>query len=427
MISKKNNFQSVSLKNVAYGLLIIFMSFLYLFNTIERIKKQEFGLDYLAFWSTGKIAEQYGFSRIYDPILLNAVQVDQLSMMGYSIENYQYIPVPYPSVFITPFALLSKLDFYVSYCIWIITNWAMLFVYLLFFTRQILKGKQFTISLLFPLLSIILSYPTLFNFVWGQMEVILVVVIGEFIRSGIKNKPFSAGLWLGSLILKPQLLIIVIPLFFLSGELKLIKGVLLSGLALIVASLGLSGINGIIDMLTLWLNLVPGMPSIAPTIMMNWRMLGLHSQVIIPELWSWVIIASGMVGTLIICWMMFKQKPEFGSTSWVLLMIGFFGATLMFSWHSHIHMAMVLIPFFIFGLFRMKEIIPLIDLWVFIPAFYLMVFLFIMNFVIKIEYLESILVDGHYVIALIYLFLNIRVCLKVLQLLKQDKLNNDVS
>lgn len=210
-------------RKIAYAAVIAFFLVLYIFETISMVRNHEIGMDYLGFWSAGKIADQVGYSRVYDPDLLTEVQSRELNTTGIYVEDFQFYPVVYLLIFIAPFQLLSRINLLTSHWLWVTLNWMALFIYMVFFTRQVSSSSPRR-RLILPVLALIISYPTMFNFVWGQIEVLLVICAGEIIRNSMQKKAFMAGLWVGVLIIKPQLLILVIPALLILRNLDVLKG-----------------------------------------------------------------------------------------------------------------------------------------------------------------------------------------------------------
>ena len=54
--------------------------------------------------------------------------------------------------------------------------------------------------------SMLISYPVHINLYYGQVEVFLVICVGEFIRSAVNKKPILSGIWLGGLLLNHKCL-----------------------------------------------------------------------------------------------------------------------------------------------------------------------------------------------------------------------------
>jgi len=152
-----------------------------------------YGRDYLAYWSAGKIADQKGYSEIYDLNNLRSVQTQELESLGVFAKTddssaYPVIPVPYFSFYILPFQILSKIDLVYGYWLWTILNLIILIGYLVFFMRRILPESGTIVNGLKLLIPILISNPVFYNSIVGQVNVLLLVCAGEFIRNAVRKK-----------------------------------------------------------------------------------------------------------------------------------------------------------------------------------------------------------------------------------------------
>jgi len=83
----------------------------------------------------------------------------------------------------------------------------------------------------------------------------------------------------------------------------------------------------------------------APMAMINWRMLATFiNELTGSSLVGWIVAALGITATVSAVYMIVKHTPHNGSPQWVLGVLGVFTATMLVTWHSHHHMALVLIP-----------------------------------------------------------------------------------
>ena len=312
-----------------------------------------FGEDYLAFWSVGKIADERGYSQIYDLNNIRSVQTKELQALGLITNaddsSIPLFPVPYFSFFVLPFQLLSRIDLVYSFWTWTIINLVILIGYVVFFLRRTNPGSDTKISGLKLLILMLISWPVFFNMACGQIEVFLLVCAGEFIRYAFSKKPVLSGIWLGGLLLKPQLLIIIVPIFLIMRNWKVLMGFIVSSGIILMTSLLLSGFAGMKALINLLTKFSDSVATAAPGIMINWRMVGVNVNALMNTSFGWVITGLGMVLTILAVYFLIKHNPPYGSSKWVMTMLGVFSATLAITWHSHYHMAMVLIPFLIYA------------------------------------------------------------------------------
>lgn len=381
------NWKNLSLFAVFFIYLTLFASWVW-----KGSLTASYGSDYLAFWSVGKIADEKGFSEIYDLDNLRKYQLGEIKALGLSngTNDSAYSPIPAPvfSIFVIPFKFLSKIDLRSSYWIWTVINLAVLIGYLVFFLRKINLQKKTAASNWSVLIPVLLSFPVFNNLLNGQVEVITLICAGEFMRNSLNKKPFISGLWLGGLLLKPQLLILIIPYFLIMRYWKVLLGFITTSGVILLSSLLLSGVNGMKGMIALWTQYSGGIASNNPEYMINWRMVGLNLSEYLNLSYGWIIAGLGMLLTFALLYFLIKHKPPYGSPQWVVTMTGIFSATLALTWHSHYYLAMVLIPFLVFTL--AYELLPqkLIFLWtVFTPfvMFGMMIFSLFILFLAQIN------------------------------------------
>ncbi len=404
-----------------YCLIILMFITLYVYSLFKNISDGQYITDYLAFWSAGKVANEAGYSSIYDSNLLESAQLDVLYSLGFQEINFDYFPFPNLSIFVIPFQLLSMISFLPSYWIWTIINWIFLIGYFFYFIRQITpksRKQKFSSSILFALL---FSFPTFNNYSWGQIDALLFICAGEIIRNSIQRRQFTTGIWIGLLVLKPQLIVLIIPSLLIQRSFPILKGAIVSGSLLTLSSLFISGTKGFVGMIKLWLGFLPGMASNFPEGMMNWRMVGLRFNEIFQNNLGWIIIVIGVLVTLFYYLLMIKKNPEIGSSEWVIVYMGVLTATCSMTWHSHVHMAMIIIPFLIFGFLNEKIPTYLIHIWVSIPLMMLLILGLILAFKYDI-YSFDLLKNGHGFLAPFFLLFNMIICYVIVKLPNQIKM-----
>jgi hypothetical protein len=356
------------------GLVAIFV--FYILNFVFAIFRlgilNGVGGDFLAFWSSGKIADLYGYSQIYNLDFAKEIQYQAVSYLKIPFESFEPIPVPYFAFSIIPFQFLSRINVIPCYWIWTIANFCLLAGYLFFFLRKLTGQKRITRKQATLLISLMLIYPVFVNFVVGQVEVFPVICCGEFIRHSLQKRPLLAGVWLGGLLIKPQILILVIPALLLMKNWKVFTGFLVSAISLMLLSVMLTGVNNLRNLILLWSTYVPSNSSNSPFAMANWRMLAENINNWTGSSFGWIPAGAGMLFTLIIWVLLSKNKFNFGSGKWISNFMALLVASCAFTWHSHIHMGMVIIPFLIYLMIfePMRRINLLVDLTVFaFPAF----------------------------------------------------------
>ena len=135
------NFKFENWKNLTlFGVYLFYLAYFAIF-VWKGAFPLTYGADYLAFWSTGKVADQAGYSEIYDLDQLEKVQTQEIKRLGFLEEtsdiSFSPIPAPVFSIFVLPFQLLSKVDLTISYWFFTAINLAMVIGYLVFFLKEV--------------------------------------------------------------------------------------------------------------------------------------------------------------------------------------------------------------------------------------------------------------------------------------------------
>jgi hypothetical protein len=324
------------------------------------------GADYLSFWSSGHIANTQGYRFIYDLKSQAAIQI-----LYAPIDRQGVVPTPLFPVFLIPFQIMALIPPGISFVVWTVINVSVLFVYM---------KKRLLTNLPVRYLGLaILAIPCFLNMYFGQVEVWLMIFISEFLIAWRNGELFKSGLWLGLALLKPQILILLVPYLLLNRYWKVLGGFLTSALIIFIFSLLLVGVSGLLDLIKLWLGYSTGLPSNAPEVMMNWRMLGIHASRIISKEAGITVVVVGTFITLLFCLPLWRGGG--GGSFPLVALFGILAATLAVTWHSHQHMAMTLIPFLFILLQEAKITTRLFQAWIMIPiGSYLFVILIVIIF-----------------------------------------------
>lgn len=343
---------------------------LYLFPILQGSLLISIGADYRAFWSAGYIANHWNHAEIYRLERLIDVQQYLTTSETSPFSPVIPMPAPYPPVFLVPFQVMALLPITVSFWVWQVINFAGLIVYLYKFTVRLgpyaerLKIQAVFLGLLFM--------PVFTNFWEGQPGLWLMVCMGEFFILMRAEKQFGAGIWLSGLLLKPQLLILLIPVLFFQRAWKTLQGftlgaVFLSGISVLM--LGIEGVKNFLAMLGLWGVASNPIAAINPYAMINWRMLGLHLSNLLPGILGWGIAVAGMILTVLITLFIWRKPLNPARLEFGVALFGLIAATCILTWHSHQHTLMLLVPVFL--ILWTEKIIPhsLVRLWIFaLPA-----------------------------------------------------------
>lgn len=321
-------------------------------------------IDYCSFWSAGHIASKQGYAQVYNLDTMEAVQRSVFPRRYEVGGTFATVPTPYLPIFILPFSLLSGLGAFTGYWIWTVLNVALFVFYIRFFTK---KTTGLPISKrLFALL--LLSFPIFLDFFYGQVNVFLAIVVGEYMRAALSGKNFRAGLWLGGLLIKPQYLVLIGVAFLMQKSIKVLLGLATSSLVILGVSYAMIGSGGFVALVQLWLGYTNGLPATGPNVMMNWRMLGIFLSSLINPTWALTIILLGTLLTALAALYLWRRPVHPASRDFAVVLLGTLAATGAVAWHSHISSATLLIPPLIY-LYQPENRLPknALELWVLIP------------------------------------------------------------
>ncbi len=351
-------------QNLALTALLAYYLVWFLVPITQHLFFVSLASDYLALWSAGKIAWERGFAEVYRLEALREVQQPMVPNPDPQQLVFYPIPAPYLPVFQLPTVLLSRLPAQLSFWIWTFLNLGLLLAYLTHYARRwgdVSKARR-------PMIFFLFSLPVFGNFFWGQVNVWPLICVGEFLWNLHEGHPWKAGLWLAGLMLKPQTLLLIVPLLLVWRAWKVLAGFLIGVSAILLISALLLGREGILNFLSLstfWGNRGNELPAINPSNMMNWRMIAEHLTTWLGKGPAWSI---ALVGSLITLWFALRPCLRFpDSQQMPVVLLRIFTATLLVTWHSHYHMAMILLPPLLPALLNREIPFHRLTWWVFLP------------------------------------------------------------
>jgi hypothetical protein len=336
---------------------------LFLANANQINWCDNFAIDYCAFWSSGRIINERSIAEVYDLGTLNQFQ-KEIFPQAFS-PTFEPFAIMYLPVFIIPFKFISLLQLPYSYLVWTLVNLIGFSLYLRFFTRKT-TGEALSFKIL---LMMLLSFPVFQNLYLGQVSIWLGICAGEFMRAAFEEKPLKAGLWLGGWLLKPQLLVLILPFLLIRRKMKVLMGFLTTSFIALVTSIGLVGVDGFLNLVNTLLDAAGGGVGSNTGVMMNWRMLGWHIESLTSPTMGWIVILVGTLLTVGVTVYVFRTSSSQDPIKVAVFYLGIFAATGAVTWHAHVHMAIVLIPPMIFLLTNKRFNQYLFSVWVFVPIF----------------------------------------------------------
>lgn len=289
------------------------------------------GGDFRALFASAWIAVRSGFSQVYDLAVQKETQ--NALMAPYGIGEVETIPVPFLPPFILPFTLFLPLGLAGGFILWTILNMGVLVFYLL----RLVDPKDHLFSGL-----AFLSLPVFLTLLLGQVNIWLLICVGEFMRAWERGRGFYGGLWLGGLLMKPQTLILLLPALFFKKRLDVLAGFTTATLGIIGISLALAGPEGATTWWALLTRYMGNLSATDPAAMGNFRMLGGLLSLLVPPSWARVI-ANGLSVAVagLALWASLRRQRAKDNSAFLLPLLA---ATCAVAWHSHLHMAAILIP-----------------------------------------------------------------------------------
>lgn len=321
-------------------------------------------VDYAAFYAAAKLINEGKFSDIYDLESLEGIERELLASNGGQVDaDFEVKAILYLPIFIFPFCLLAMMDFPISLLVWLGINIIALVGYLWFFIKKI-AGKVFPWKFLLILL---VSYPVLQNFHYGQVNVWMVICLGEFLRAILSKKFYLAGIWLGGLLIKPHLLILGLLFLLFQRKFKTLLGFAVSVIGLTGLSFVLIGTDGLMGLMEGVREAAGGGVSSSPMYMMNWRMLSSYLSYFTNPIIGWTFLGLASFVTAAIPLIIFRKNREINSPEFGVGLLGIVAATMLVAYHAHLHTAIILIPILLYLLAKGWVDQKLVVFWVAIP------------------------------------------------------------
>jgi hypothetical protein len=323
------------------------------------------GVDFASFWSAGYIANRYGYASVYDLELMAQFQHQLMPAGAATSTAFRVIPTPYLPVFLLPFQSLALLPPSIAAGAWIVLNLVGCALYLRTFASRVAgHGSGTRLALM-----LMISAPAFLNFFLGQANLWLMICVGEFLLAARAGKAFPSGVWLAGLLLKPQCLILIVPAVLMQRWRRTTLGVMTASVVIIGCSWLLAGTDALSRLVQLWLGYMGGLPTNDLQLMMNWRMVGLHlSRLSTPQL-GWTATILGLAATALAALYLWRARLDVSSPRFPVALVGTLAATGAVAWHSHVHMAMIMIPPLAYLHLKHRELLRArLEWWVFLPA-----------------------------------------------------------
>lgn len=296
--------------------------------------------DFCGYYSAGQIWNEIGSSQIYDPENLRVYQDKLFVNEEYLGQQGILMSMIYLPIFLFPFRLFALVDLPLSLFLWDLINFLVLILYLVYFIKKVSHKKPGLLTLGL----ILISYPIFRNFLDGQVNLLLLICAGEFLRALLSGKPIQSGLWLGGWLIKPQILILILPFLLLQKKFKVLMGFVISSIVIVGISFLMVGWEGFMNLMNGIMDVAGGNASSSYQYMMNWRAFAFYFSIFPNPIVGKIVFWVGTIGTTIVPFWVFRKKMESNSPEFAVALLGIITATTAVTYHAHHHMAMIIIP-----------------------------------------------------------------------------------
>lgn len=301
---------------------------------------QRTGADFIAFYAAGRVAQEYGFSRAYDPDLQQAVQQE---VVGFPLAQGQVLLYNHPPFSSPVLRLLVTPNYVESFHRWVFLLIAIYVVSILILSKMLEFSGIERRTLFLIAASAFLFLPIYLSLMNGQDTAIVFLGTAVWLYGLATGKEWLAGLGLSLTVLRPHIsLALAIPMIVRYRN-AFFAYVLGSALLVIFSTLviGLDGMQQYMDILLIstggeWYG-------INEESMVN--LLGLVLRILGPtvadamRVWGWVIFGASILG-LTYLWSR-KSNPAKNLIGLTMIM------TLFTSPHLQFHdLTLLLIPFY---------------------------------------------------------------------------------
>ncbi len=320
-----------------------------------------FGLDYAIYGASARVVVDSGWAHLYDKEAITQEYARWLTPGPSHTRPPMWVACPYPAPFFLLLVVTNLLGHAGGFAAWTVLN--------LLLYATIVRGLAGSVGRRDPLMLVapFAFLPFLYNVYLGQSAILMAFGLYRAYRAFQSDHEFAAGCWLGLLLLKPQLALIVAMVLLGKRRWTALGGLILCGIGIAASMLALVGINGIRDDLGI-LRAFSGFRHVPlvvyPQDMINFRGLLVN---ILPESWSEDQGTAAVLGlftamalSLIVVWRgpWDPRVDRFPRQMLATLIVAMFAG-----FHNHIHGATLLIVPMLATLGRRRDADPL-------PAFF---------------------------------------------------------
>lgn len=299
------------------------------------------GTDWAMYWGATRLFVIGGPAAAYDVRRLPEAMRPLLAFYGPLVHGQVVGPTPYPPIFFTLFIPFTWVPPRLGFLSWTLINFGLgLYVFACVARKSGFQSWGLPVSLA-------LSFPFAYGVFVGQPVGIMLFCFWRFLSALERGDDFVAGLWLGWLVYKPQLLPVFGLVFLLKRRWRALGG--LSAVAGTVA-LGSTlwfGVGWITSLLQLLVTDYAGVDQVQSTVspqhMISWRGVVVNLAPGVGNAAALIIIAMLSIIALAVLPAIWRGDwspvaPEFPDR-----VVGTLIVTFLVGYHSHIHEATLLL------------------------------------------------------------------------------------
>jgi hypothetical protein len=223
------------------GIMSLLVSYVGLWIRFINDPIERTGSDFIAFYSAGRVAQEQGYARVYDPLLQQAVQEEQVGfpLVKGQVLLYNHLPFLVPIL-----GILVNADYVNSFYRWALLLVALYIASLIVLSKSLrdLDMDQPTVWL--TGLGAFLFLPLFFSLMNGQDTAILFLGVALWKYGLISKRETLSGLGLSLTLVRPHIsLVLALPMLF--SYRKVFMGYLIGSGFLAALSFLIVGVEGV--------------------------------------------------------------------------------------------------------------------------------------------------------------------------------------
>ena len=221
------------------GIISLLLVYVILWAQMIKTPSERTGTDFIAFYTAGRVAQEYGAQEVYNIAYQKSIQE---GVLGFSITKEQQLIYIHPPLIIPLLVLIVQENYSVSFFVWVFMQTVLYGIS--FYVLSHIQPKTWSSEqkLNFSL-SGILFFPNFISLLLGQDTSFVFLGVSIFIYGTLSKKDFLSGIGLALTTMRPHIsLALALPL--LVKNRKAFKYFVASGTLLALFSIWMLGIKG---------------------------------------------------------------------------------------------------------------------------------------------------------------------------------------